>query len=304
MDLPEPEAPIIATVSPEVTEKLIGLRICSEPSLVFTFLRILFVSMITEELLIVLEKPFFVNHARSMSNMLRRLIWLPRRFVPASAVRGYYRGSAELLLLIILLFSANVHSDQAIESTKNVTEYKLLVLGDSLSAAYGLQADQGWVHLLKEAWQSEGKAIKVINAAISGDTTDGGLARLPRLFQQHTPTHLWIELGGNNGLQGHNPRVIKQNLAQMIELAQNKDIEVILQEIQIPTNYGRRYTQMFTDNYHQLAEEYNIALFPFFLSDIALNADLMQSDGIHPTADAQPLIVDFLKPRFEREILR
>jgi acyl-CoA thioesterase-1 len=207
---------------------------------------------------------------------------------------------AKCFFFIALLFPIVAHSDQgnALNADdKNVTEYKLLVLGDSLSAAYGMTAPEGWVSLLKNKWLQSKPPIEVVNAAISGDTTDGGLARLPRLLSLHEPTHLYIELEGNNGLQGHNPNKIKQNLANMIELAQEQNIEVILQEIQIPTNYGRRYTELFTNNYHQLAEEYQVPLIPFFLQDIALNPELMQNDGIHPTAEAQPMIVDFLSPK-------
>jgi acyl-CoA thioesterase-1 len=207
---------------------------------------------------------------------------------------------ARCIIFIALLFPFLAYSDQG-ESVNahdnNVTEYKLLVLGDSLSAAYGLTAAQGWVSLLQDKWQQTQPEIEVVNAAISGDTTDGGLARLPRLLSLHQPTHLYIELGGNNGLQGHNPNKIKQNLANMIELAKAQEVEVILQEIQIPTNYGRRYTELFTQNYHQLAEEYNVPLIPFFLQDIALKPELMQNDGIHPTAEAQPMIVEFLSPK-------
>lgn len=209
------------------------------------------------------------------------------------------------IFFIVLLFPFIAHSDQAIQAnsdSENVSEYKLLVLGDSLSAAYGLTAAQGWVSLLQEYWDEKEQSIEVVNAAISGDTTDGGLARLPRLLTLHQPTHLYIELGGNNGLQGHNPTKIKQNLAQMIELAQQNDIEVILQEIQIPTNYGRRYTELFIQNYHQLAEQYDVPLIPFFLQDIALDASLMQNDGIHPTAEAQLMIVEFLAPKLARLI--
>lgn len=204
------------------------------------------------------------------------------------------------VLLVSLLFSNFAYSDQ----TKNThtmpnthTEHKLLVLGDSLSAAYGLTADQGWVHLLAQHWQNDNTPIAVINAAISGDTTDGGLARLPRLLDLHQPTHLYIELGGNNALQGHNPRKIKQNLTDMIALAQENNVAVIIQEMQIPTNYGARYTKAFTAIFHDLAKQYDIPLIPFFLQDIALDAQLMQRDGIHPTKEAQPLIVDFMAPK-------
>lgn len=167
-------------------------------------------------------------------------------------------------------------------------ETKLLVLGDSLSAAYGLKQEQGWVSLLQDAWQDQG--IKVINAAISGETTDGALARLPRLLDQHSPTHIFIELGGNDGLQGHPVNKMRDNLIKIIELSQESDVKVILQQMQIPTNYGKRYTRMFTDTFTNLAKEYELVLLPFFLENIALDKSLMQRDGIHPNADAQIII--------------
>jgi len=177
------------------------------------------------------------------------------------------------------------------------------VLGDSLSAAYGLRAEQGWVALLKQQWEQENVPITIVNAAISGDTTDGGLARLPRLLDLHKPSHLYLELGGNNGLQGHNPQIIKQNLIQIVELAQQNDVEVLIQEMQIPTNYGTRYTRSFNAIFHDVAQQFKLPLIPFFLQDMALNADLMQRDGIHPTAEAQPLIVSFLSPLLENAVL-
>jgi acyl-CoA thioesterase-1 len=201
------------------------------------------------------------------------------------------------LLLISLLFANFAVSDQSGSAQKVAGEHKLLILGDSLSAAYGLSAHQGWVYLLAQQWQQSNTPIEVINAAISGDTTDGGLARLPRLLALHQPTHLYIELGGNNALQGHNPRKIKQNLINMIELAKDNNVEVIIQEMQIPTNYGARYTKAFTAIFHDLAKQFDIPLIPFFLQDIALDASLMQRDGIHPTKEAQSLIVDFMAPK-------
>lgn len=201
------------------------------------------------------------------------------------------------IILVSLLFANYVHSDQTNNVSKSVSEYKLLILGDSLSAAYGLTAQQGWVHLLDQQWQQNETPIKVINAAISGDTTDGGLARLPRLLDLHTPTHLYIELGGNNGLQGHNPRKIKQNLINMVTLAEANHVKVIIQEMQIPTNYGARYTKAFNDIFHDIAKDFGIVLIPFFLQEIALTPSLMQNDGIHPTKEAQPLIVDFISPK-------
>ena len=183
-----------------------------------------------------------------------------------------------LLLIPILIFSDHLWAK----------DYKLLILGDSLSAGYGLKQEQSWVSLLQDAWQD--KSIEVINAAISGETTDGALARMPRLLNQHQPTHIFIELGGNDGLQGHPVAKMRGNIAQIIQLSKIDNVMVILQEMQVPTNYGRRYTQMFTKSFTSLAAEYDVVLLPFFLQEIALKEDLMQLDGIHPNAKAQPLI--------------
>jgi len=183
-----------------------------------------------------------------------------------------------LLLIPILLFSDQLWA----KSTK------LLILGDSLSAGYGLKQEQSWVRLLQDAWQDS--TISVINAAISGETTDGALARLPRLLAQHQPSHVYIELGGNDGLQGHPVSKMRANLAQIITTSQAAGSEVILQQMQIPTNYGRRYTELFSTSFQSLAAEYKVTLLPFFLSDIALDQELMQADGIHPNAQAQSII--------------
>ena len=171
-------------------------------------------------------------------------------------------------------------------------EIKLMILGDSLSAAYGLKQEQGWVSLLQNAWDSED--ITIINAAVSGETTDGGLARLPRLLKQHEPTHMLIELGGNDGLRGYPINKMRDNLQKMVETAQSKDVEVIIQQMQIPTNFGRRYTQLFTETFTKVAGEYDIPVIPFLLEEIALDDDLMQQDQIHPNAKAQPLITEFM----------
>ncbi|MBT0588037.1 arylesterase [Alteromonas sp. SM 2104] len=188
-------------------------------------------------------------------------------------------------------------SDHIQASDNAVKPVKLLILGDSLSAAYGLTSQQGWVSLLQKQWLEHNAEIEVVNAAVSGETTDGGLARLPRLLEQHEPTHLLIELGGNDGLQGHNVNKIKANLKAMVKLAQAEGVEVLIQEMQIPTNYGRRYNQLFTDSFSLIAEEFDIPLVPFFLADIALDPALMQRDGIHPNAEAQPIIAAFMREK-------
>ena len=167
-------------------------------------------------------------------------------------------------------------------------ETRLLILGDSLSAAYGLKQEQGWVSLLQDAWKNED--INIVNAAISGETTDGALARLPRLLEQHNPTHIFVELGGNDGLQGHPVSKMRDNLEKIIQISHKKELKIVLQQMQIPTNYGKRYTQMFSNTYTKMATKHNLTLLPFFLENIALDKSLMQRDGIHPNAEAQIII--------------
>lgn len=192
------------------------------------------------------------------------------------------------LFLLIVLIPLFAHSDQSVTSG-----HKLLILGDSLSAAYNLKQEQGWVSLLQNAWS--GKDIDIVNAAISGETSSGGLARLPRLLEQHAPTHMLIELGANDGLRGYSIPKMKANLAKMIELGKANDVKIALQEMQIPPNYGRRYTQMFTQTYHELAEEYDLTVIPFFMQDVALDKSLMQKDGLHPNEKGQPIIATFMQ---------
>lgn len=174
----------------------------------------------------------------------------------------------------------------------------VLVVGDSLSAAYGLTQEQGWVSLLQDVLAQHANPdlseITLINASISGETTDGGLARLDRLLQQHQPTDVLIELGGNDGLQGHSIKKLKANLKAMIEQSLAADTHVALQQMQIPTNYGARYNKMFINAFAHVATETQIPIVPFFLTDIALQPELMQKDGIHPTAEAQPIIAQFM----------
>ena len=160
------------------------------------------------------------------------------------------------------LLAADDRSTDA--SVGQTAEIKLLILGDSLSAGYGLLQAQSWVSLLQNIWLDENRKVEVINAAISGETSDGGLARLPRLLDQHAPTHVLIELGGNDGLQGHNVTKLQENLSKMIELVKAEGAEVYLQDMEIPTNYGRRYNQLFGNSFDTVAAQQNVTLVPFF----------------------------------------
>ncbi|WP_204382132.1 arylesterase, partial [Aeromonas veronii] len=168
----------------------------------------------------------------------------------------------------------------------------LLVLGDSLSAGYQMQVEQSWPALLSQKWQEEGGKHTLLNASISGETTQGALARLPALLKEHKPDWLLIELGGNDGLRGFAPTITRQNLASMIALAKEQQTRVVLTQIQLPRNYGARYLRQFEQIFPELAQANDLPLLPFFIDDIALRPELMMNDGIHPTPAAQPQIRD------------
>ncbi|ATY80113.1 arylesterase [Aeromonas veronii] len=176
----------------------------------------------------------------------------------------------------------------------------LLVLGDSLSAGYQMQVEQSWPALLNQKWQEEGSKHTLLNASISGETTQGALARLPALLKEHKPDWLLIELGGNDGLRGFAPTITRQNLASMIALAKEQQTRVVLTQIQLPRNYGARYLRQFEQIFPELAQANDLPLLPFFMDDIALRPELMMNDGIHPTPAAQPQIRDkvarFMEP--------
>lgn len=176
----------------------------------------------------------------------------------------------------------------------------LLVLGDSLSAGYQMQVEQSWPALLNQKWQEDGGKHTLLNASISGETTQGALARLPALLKEHKPDWLLIELGGNDGLRGFAPTITRQNLASMIALAKEQQTRVVLTQIQLPRNYGARYLRQFEQIFPELAQANDLPLLPFFMDDIALRPELMMNDGIHPTPAAQPQIRDkvarFMEP--------
>jgi acyl-CoA thioesterase-1 len=155
-----------------------------------------------------------------------------------------------------------------------------------------MEIRQSWPSLLQDRLEQNGHAYRVFNSSIAGDTTQGGLTRLPRLLETHRPSIVLLELGGNDGLRGLSVDVTRGNLAAMIEQSQAAGARVILAEMRIPPNYGRTYTEKFNETYRVLQQRYGVVLMPFVLQDIALEEDLMQADGIHPTAAAQPLILD------------
>jgi len=172
----------------------------------------------------------------------------------------------------------------------------ILVVGDSISAAFGLDSSKGWVALLQKRLADEGFAQTVVNASISGDTSRGGLSRLPALLAAQRPEIVIIELGGNDGLRGQSLPQLQQNLARMVELSKDSGAQVLLLGMLLPPNYGERYNAAFAAVYREVADTQQVALLPFFLEGVGGVAGMMQSDGIHPTAGAQPRLLDNLWP--------
>ncbi|XBD57186.1 arylesterase [Acinetobacter thermotolerans] len=178
-----------------------------------------------------------------------------------------------------------------------VSAKTIMILGDSLSAGYGIQPEQGWVYLLqKRLDQQYPKQHKVVNASVSGETTSGALARLPKLLQTHKPHVVVIELGGNDGLRGQPPQMIQKNLASLVQQSQKAKAQVILFGMKMPPNYGQSYSKAFENNYKVVSQQYKVKLLPFFLNGVAGNKALMQQDLVHPTAKAQNILLNNAYP--------
>lgn len=173
---------------------------------------------------------------------------------------------------------------------------KLLVLGDSISAGYGIRIEEGWVALLASRLREQGYGYQVVNASVSGETTAGGLARLPRALNLHNPGIVVIELGGNDGLRGLPLDTIRRNLERMILAARSSGAKVLLIGMRMPSNYGPQYVTGFFANYQELAKRYATPLVPFIMEGVALDGRLMQADGVHPTAAAQKRLLDNVWP--------
>lgn len=202
------------------------------------------------------------------------------------------RDRACRILLLTSLLLAGLYTATA-EAARPV----ILVFGDSLSAGFGIDHRQGWTVLLQDRLDNSPFRFTVQNASISGETSAGGLGRLPRALQIHRPAIVIIELGGNDGLRGLALDAMRSNLGEMIKLCTRAGARVLLVGMHLPPNYGPAYTREFYNSYRQLAEQHKVSLLPFLLDGIATERSLMQSDGIHPVAAAQPLIIDNLWPR-------
>jgi acyl-CoA thioesterase-1 len=190
-----------------------------------------------------------------------------------------------LTFILLLAITAGVPAHGASVPT-------ILVFGDSLSAGYGIDVDQSWPALLQIRLASQGYEHRVINASISGETTEGGKTRIGPALDRFHPELVILELGGNDGLRGFPPEVMKGNLKAIIETTKASGATAVVLGIRIPSNYGPRYTQAFEGVYRDLSEQLGILWIEFFMDGIALNKELMQDDGIHPNADAQLILLD------------
>ena len=188
-----------------------------------------------------------------------------------------------LIIYFLLNLSLNLYSEKA---------KSLLILGDSISAGYGMSKEKQWSEVLKGKLNQEKISLKIINASVSGETTGGGLVRSDKLLQNNMPSYLLIELGGNDALRGYPPQTVKNNLLEIINLGKTYGSKSIIMQIRIPPNYGNRYRNEFESIYTEIAEETGSLYMPFMLNNIALEKNLMMADGIHPTEKAQPLIAE------------
>ncbi len=189
------------------------------------------------------------------------------------------------LFIFVLIFSNSIIAD----------DKKLLILGDSISAGFGIKESQNWTTLLKSSFSKEGKSLEIINSSISGDTTSGGLSRINRDLNTYKPDFVLVELGGNDALRGYPISRIKQNLLKIISIISNNQSIPIIMQIKIPPNYGKKYIEAFENIYSEVASETDAKLISFMLENVALREDLMQPDGIHPNEKAQPFIAEQIK---------
>ena len=188
----------------------------------------------------------------------------------------------KIILILFLTFSYSITAESK----------KLLILGDSISAGYGIKESENWVRLLETSLKRDSFDIEIVNSSVSGDTTIGGLSRIKNDLDQYSPDLVLIELGGNDALRGYPIKQIKSNLNKIIDECIKAGSTPIIMQIRIPPNYGKNYVQAFESIYPEIAEENNLKLLSFLLQEVALRKDLMQLDGIHPNANAQPTIAN------------
>jgi len=196
----------------------------------------------------------------------------------------------QVVLLLWLLLISNLQA---------APQPTILVLGDSLSTAYGIDEEQGWVALLQQQLRKADYPYQVVNISISGETSQGGLSRLPRALEQYHPQLLILALGANDGLRGNSLKRLKQNLERMIKLARQQKSKVLLVGMQLPPNYGTQFNQKFRSLFADIAKQQSLPFVPFLLEKMARDNGLFQADGLHPRAQAQPLLLEVVWPALE-----
>ena len=204
-------------------------------------------------------------------------------------ILSYFKQTSRFILLALILINV----------TPAFAKQTILVWGDSLSAAYGIPVEKGWVNLMRKKL---GEEFDIVNGSISGETTKGGLTRLPAALTMHQPNLIIIELGANDGLRGLPPVVTKNNLNKMIQQAKKNNIEIVLLGMKIPPNYGKAYANQFEKLFSDLAEEYKLPFIPFFLEEIIQDLKLLQEDELHPTVEAQPILLKKILPVIQTQI--
>jgi acyl-CoA thioesterase I len=213
--------------------------------------------------------------------------------------RMLVRSIATLALALMSTLALAIEPTATPSSNPTPIEGKLLVFGDSLSAGYGLKSGEEWPALLQQRLAAQGSSITVVNASISGETTTGGLARLPSALASAKPRWVILELGANDGLRGYPLKTMHDNLVAMIEKATHAGAKVMLVGMYAPPNYGKPYTEGFARQFSNIAADQKLVFVPFLLEPVVLQDDLMQQDGLHPVAAGQPLLLDWLWPKIE-----
>ena len=283
VDLPAPDAPMMATVSPAATSKLTPSRMVSVPSGLLTCL-------------------LKASVLRTMEGAVAAVT--ETLFADAFMIDSIFRRWA--LVALALLASAAQAGAPAPAASPATPTPTILVFGDSLSAAYGISQSKGWVALLAKRLEAQGYGYQVVNASASGETTGGGRTRWPRALDLHKPAIAILELGSNDGLRGLPIEQMRANLDTMIQLAKSRGARVLLLGMQMPPNYGPAYTTGFRSAFTELAKSHQVSLVPFFMEGVALNAELMQDDDLHPNEAGQPLLLDnvwpFLEPLLKRNV--
>jgi len=207
-------------------------------------------------------------------------------------MRKPIRTVVMLMIFLVAAFAMSVAQAQTASTPAGSRTDRILILGDSLSAEYGLERGKGWVALLEQRLSEQAAPHEVVNASVSGETTSGGLTRLPALLEQHRPQIVVIELGGNDGLRGFPPAQTEANLREMTTMSREAGARVVLAGMQLPPNYGKAYTERFQAMFADIARQEEAVLVPFLLEGIATDETMFQPDRIHPTAAAQPILLD------------